>query len=171
VIKPYAEDVLKVIRQYDPDNLVIVGTPHWSQEVDVAASKSILDTNIAYAFHFYSSDGWHKQNLRNKVLGAMKKGAPIFITEYGLSKADGNGAIDTVETTKWFSFVDEYELSTCNWSIMDKEETSAALKPGANAIGHWNISDLNMSGVFIRNRIRALNEKIFQFLDTETKKK
>ena len=100
MIKPYAEEVLKVIRQYDPDNLVIVGTPHWSQEVDVAARKPILDTNIAYAFHFYSSDGWHKQNLRDKVLGAMKKGAPIFITEYGLSEADGNGAIDTVETAK-----------------------------------------------------------------------
>jgi hypothetical protein len=52
---------------------------------------------------------------------------------------------------------------------MDKEETSAALKPGANAIGHWNISDLNMSGVFIRNRIRTINEKIFQLLDTKTK--
>jgi Cellulase (glycosyl hydrolase family 5). len=169
VIKPYAEEVLTVIRHYAPDNLVIVGTSHWAQDVDVAAQAPISDSNVAYSFHFYTSDKWHKQNLRDKAIAAIKNGLPIFITEYGISESNGNGIIDSVETTKWFSFVDKYGLSTCNWSIMDKEETSAALKPGANAIGHWNISDLSMSGVFIRNRIRALNEKIFQFLDTETK--
>jgi endoglucanase len=169
VIKPYAEEVLKVIRQYDPDNLVIVGTPHWSQEVDVAARKPILDTNIAYAFHFYSSDGWHKQNLRDKVLGAMKKGAPIFITEYGLSEADGNGAIDTVETAKWFSFVDEYSLSTCNWSISDKPETSAAFVREVDSLGGWKDSALSLSGKIIRNRIRNLNGPLFEILKSAGK--
>jgi endoglucanase len=114
VIKPYAEEVLKVIRQYDPDNLVIVGTPHWAQDVDVAAQAPISDSNVAYSFHFYTSDKWHKQNLRDKAIAAIKNGLPIFITEYGISESNGNDIIDSVETTRWLSFVDEYGLSTCN---------------------------------------------------------
>jgi endoglucanase len=136
VIKPYAEEVLTVIRQYDPDNLVIVGTPHWAQDVDVAAQAPMSDSNVAYSFHFYTSDKWHKQNLRDKAIAAIKNGLPIFITEYGISESNGNGIIDSVETSKWLSFVDEYGLSTCNWSIIDKKETSAALKPGVNARGY-----------------------------------
>jgi len=61
-----------------------VGTPNWSQDVDVAADQRIIDSNIAYAFHFYSSDSWHKQNFRDKVITALQKGAPIFVTEYGI---------------------------------------------------------------------------------------
>ena len=106
VIKPYAEEIIKIIRQHDSKNLIIVGTPSWSQDVDIAAAQPIADTNIAYTFHYYSSDKWHKQNLRNKVVSAVQKGVPIFITEYGISEANGNGLIDSTETAKWFSFVD-----------------------------------------------------------------
>jgi hypothetical protein len=31
IIKPYAEAVAGAIRAIDPDNLIIVGTPNWSQ--------------------------------------------------------------------------------------------------------------------------------------------
>ncbi|MTV40622.1 glycoside hydrolase family 5 protein [Duganella radicis] len=34
-IKPYAEKVIAAIRAADPDNLIVVGTPKWSQDVDV----------------------------------------------------------------------------------------------------------------------------------------
>jgi endoglucanase len=168
-VKPYAEELVKVIRQYDPHNLIIVGTPQWSQDVDVAADMPIIDTNIAYAFHFYSSDRWHKQNFRDKVITALQKGAPIFVTEYGISESDGNGSIDTAETAKWFSFIDQYKLSTCNWSVIDKNETSAALVPGANPNGLWNDSDLSNSGKIIRSRIRTLNSPLFEIMNSSPK--
>ncbi|RYZ80325.1 MAG: glycoside hydrolase family 5 protein, partial [Moraxellaceae bacterium] len=41
VIKPYAEAVIGEIRAIDPDNLIIVGTPAWSQNVDEAAQNPI----------------------------------------------------------------------------------------------------------------------------------
>jgi hypothetical protein len=64
--------------------------------------------------------------LKDKVLGGtVNKGVPVFITENGLSEADGNGTIDSAETMRWFSFVDQYKLSTCNWSVIDNNETSA----------------------------------------------
>lgn len=169
VVKPYAEEVIKIIRQYDSAHLIIVGSPHWSQDVDVAADQPIIDMNIAYAFHFYSSDRWHKQNLRDKVVAALQKGAPIVITEYGISEANGNGTIDTAETTKWFSFIDQYKLSTCNWSVIDKNETSAAFVPGVHPNGSWENSDLSVSGKMIRSRIRSLNNPLFEVIHSFAK--
>jgi endoglucanase len=168
VIKPYAEEVMKVIRSYDPHNLIIVGTPNWSQDVDIAAELPIRDVNSAYAFHFYSSDRWHMQNFRNKVTTALQKGAPIVVTEYGISEANGDGPIDSVETSHWFLFLDQNNLSTCTWSVMSKNETSAALKEGADPHGSWKDSDLSASGKIIRNRIRSLNSPLFEKIRRHT---
>lgn len=159
VIKPYAEEVIKEIRQYDPDNLIIIGSPNWSQDVDVAAKDPIKDENLAYSFHFYTST--HDSSLRAKAISAMENGAPLFVTEYGISEASGNGKINYTETEKWLTFVQKYKLSTCNWSVMDKEETSAALKPGTDGKGSWKEEDLSESGKFIRSYIRKLNAGIF----------
>jgi len=53
-------------------------------------------------------------------------------------------------------------LSWCNWSIADKDETSAALKPGANANGGWSENELTVSGKLIREKIRSLNNHYFE---------
>ncbi|MBQ4796798.1 cellulase family glycosylhydrolase, partial [Pectobacterium versatile] len=53
-IKPYAEAVISAIRAIDPDNLIIVGTPSWSQNVDEASRDPINGKNIAYTLHFYA---------------------------------------------------------------------------------------------------------------------
>ncbi|MDP6032234.1 MAG: glycoside hydrolase family 5 protein, partial [Candidatus Marinimicrobia bacterium] len=52
-IKPYADSVISAIRAIDPDNLIVVGTPEWSQRVDLAAADPITNySNIAYTLHF-----------------------------------------------------------------------------------------------------------------------
>jgi len=54
-VKPYAEAVISEIRAIDPDNLIIVGSPTWSQDVDVASNDPITSSiNIAYTLHFYA---------------------------------------------------------------------------------------------------------------------
>jgi endoglucanase len=89
--------------------------------------------------------------------------------EYGLSEAGGNGAINTMETTKWFLFVDQYSLSACNWLVIDKNETSAALVRCVDPNGYWKDSDLSVSGKIIRNRIRSLNGPLFEILKSASK--
>jgi endoglucanase len=165
IVKPYAEEVIKVIRKNDPDNLIIVGTPTWSQNVDDASKNMINDNNTAYAIHFYTST--HKKELRDKATEAMKNGAALFVSEYGTSEANGNGIIDSLETATWFAFLKENNLSTCNWSVMDKKETSAALIPGADFNGNWEDSDLSVSGKFNRDYIREENFHIFDALRLE----
>ena len=52
-IKGYASSVIKIIRKYDKKNIILVGTPTWSQDVDVAADSPIKGySNIMYTFHF-----------------------------------------------------------------------------------------------------------------------
>jgi endoglucanase len=162
-VKPYAEAVIGVIRQYDPDNLIVVGTPTWSQDVDVAARNPIIDSNVAYAFHFYTST--HKQPLRNKAIAAMNSGVALFVTEFGISEASGTGNIDYAETGLWLSFLDQYKLSSCNWSIMDKDETSAALRPGSSPLGGWGDTDLSVSGAYMRSQIRMVNDEIWKAVE------
>ncbi|MGK9368345.1 glycoside hydrolase family 5 protein [Melioribacter sp. Ez-97] len=168
VVKPYAVEVIKTIREYDPDNLIVVGNPTWSQDVDVAAKDPIDDVNVAYSLHFYSST--HRQYNRTKAANALANGAALFVTEYGLSEASGNGNIDMNEANRWFDFMEQNKLSSCNWSVMDKNESSAALKPGASATGGWNESDLTLSGNTIRNYIRSHNAPLFELLTKQSKR-
>ncbi|HCS63557.1 MAG TPA: hypothetical protein DIW64_05390 [Cellvibrio sp.] len=156
VIKPYANDVIREIRAIDPDNLIIVGTPTWSQDVDVAANDPITAySNIAYTLHFYA--GTHKQSLRDKAQAAMSRGIALFVTEWGSVNADGNGAVDAAETNAWLNFLKANGISHANWSLNDKAEGSSALTPGASANGGWSSAQLTASGSFVRNAIITNN--------------
>lgn len=67
-IKPYANAVISAIRAISPNNLIIVGTPWWSQNVDEASRDPITSfKNIAYTIHFYA--GSHGQSLRESHHG------------------------------------------------------------------------------------------------------
>lgn len=158
-VKPYAEEVISAIREIDPDNLIIVGTTTWSQDVDIAAEDPLDFDNIAYTLHFYASS--HQSELRDKALRAMDMGAPLFVTEFGTSEYTGDGEVNTDSVKVWFDFMEQNNLSWCNWSITDKAESSAALKPGAGPNGNWSDSILTASGLIVKKKIMEGNKKYF----------
>jgi len=152
-VKPYAERIIAAIRAIDPDNLIVVGTPNWCQDVDSAAADPIEGSNIAYSLHFYA--GTHRTNYRNRARKAVQAGLPLFVTEWGTSKASGTGLLDLEESKKWLAFLDSNAISWANWSIADKDETSAALKPRASFTGGWKVDTLTESGAWVRARLRT----------------
>ncbi len=152
-VKPYAEKVIAAIRAIDPDNLIIVGTANWSQDVDIAAADPIKADNIAYTLHFYA--GTHKQYLRDKAVVAMNQGLALFVTEWGTCNADGAGAVDVESTREWMTFMRKWDLSHCNWGIYDKAETAPILLPRASSHGGWTEKDLTPSGRLAREWIRG----------------
>src|SRR5690606_28843397 len=87
VLKPYHQAIISVIRERDPDNIIILGTPNWSQDVDIAASSPISGDNLMYTLHFYACT--HTNALRSKAEAAYNAGLPIFVTEWGAAPADG----------------------------------------------------------------------------------
>jgi endoglucanase len=155
VVRPYHEAVIPRIRAHDPDNLIVAGTPSWSQDVDVAARDPLLFANVAYTLHFYA--GTHREELRDKARAALDAGIALMVTEWGTSEATGAGRLDAAETRLWWDFMEENGLSYLNWSITDKDETSAALRPGAPARGGWRERFISPSGRLVRARLRALN--------------
>jgi endoglucanase len=155
VIKPHADTIINAIRKYDPDNIIVVGTPNWSQNVDEAANSPLPYSNIAYTLHYYAST--HKQWLRDKATVALNKGIALFVTEFGTSEASGNGFLDEAETRNWWTFLDQKKISWCNWSIADKSETSAALMPGAPVNGGWTDAQISRSGKIVRTELRLKN--------------
>ncbi|WP_438027637.1 glycoside hydrolase family 5 protein [Sorangium sp. So ce233] len=153
-VKSYAEEVIGEIRGAGADNLVIVGTPTWSQDVDVAARNPITRySNIAYTLHFYAAT--HKGYLRTKATNAMTAGLPLFVTEWGTCSASGDGALDLGEAQAWLDFLSTNKISWLNWSIVDKAEACAALRPGAGAGGPWSDGQLTDSGRWVKAKIQA----------------
>lgn len=152
VIKPYAERIVSAIRAADPDNLILVGTPNWSQFVDEAADDPLQANNVAYTLHFYA--GTHKQWLRDKADYALRKGVAIFVSEWGTCNADGDGPVDETSTREWLDFMRERKLSHCNWAVSDKKESASIVVPGSSVTGGWKDGDLTPSGRLVRKIIR-----------------
>jgi endoglucanase len=152
VVKPYSKKIVEAIRAIDPDNLILIGTPNWCQNVNDAADNPLVGENLVYSLHFYAAT--HKGDIRDKALYALDKGIPLFVSEFGTCLASGNGFLDSAETEVWFSFMDEQNLSWCNWSIADKNETASALMPGARYYGQWKQNELTLSGQLIRRKLR-----------------
>ena len=158
-VKNYAVQVIAEIRKYDPDNLIVVGSPHWDQDVDVAAANPITGfKNIAYSFHFYASDPNHQDQLRAKGDKAIQMGLPLLITEWGVGEASGNGVFYIAENETWIKWMGTHKLSWVNWNITDKDETTALLKPGAPLNGGWTEDELTPDGIYLRKLLRALNK-------------
>ncbi len=152
-IKEYALDVIPVIRKYAPNAIVIVGTPTWSQDVDIAANDPITEyDNVMYALHFYAST--HTDSLRNKCKTAVKKGLPIFVTEYGICEASGNGAINEKQANLWIEMLDGYGISHVMWNLANKNESSSMIAAGNPKVNGFTEKDLSTSGKWFVNMLQ-----------------
>jgi len=153
VIKPYHLRVIAAIRSQDPGAFVVAGTRSWNQDVDEAAADPIALPDVAYALHFYAAT--HKADIRAKAEAALARGAALFVTEYGTTAANGDAPIDAAETQTWWNWCDAHGISYLAWSLSDKAEASAALRPGASAFGGWPADQLTRSGTMVRDHLRA----------------
>jgi len=152
-IKAYAIELIKTIRAIDAKNIILVGNPHWDQDIDIVADDPIKGfSNIMYTVHFYAAT--HKQTLRDKCNYALKKKIPIFISESAGMEATGDGPINDDEWTKWITWAEANKISWITWSVADKNETCSVLYPSASSNGNWNDKDLKESGIKTRQLLR-----------------
>jgi Cellulase (glycosyl hydrolase family 5)/Bacterial Ig domain len=153
-IKNYAEQVIPVIRQYDPEAIILVGTPNWSGTPADVTSNPLTGANaynIMYTFHFYAGSHY-TQSYINGVLATL----PLFVSEWGTSNYSGDGGNDYTNAQNWMNLLagantSGIKVSWCNWSFCDKSESSAALNPGACGNTAWN--NTSTSGTWVKNRM------------------
>lgn len=145
-LKPYAEHVGNTIRAIDPDNLIIMGTPKWSQDVDIASTNPANVSNLAYTIHFYANEhtGW----LRAKAQTALNNGIALFATEWGMVNANGAGPINYGETWAWIDFLRNNGISHAGWAYHDKAKNKEGEIESSSYF--WPDGSLKPSGHFIK---------------------
>jgi len=148
-IKQYSIEVIRAIRESDPDNIILVGSPHWDQDVHIVADDPIEGfDNLMYTLHFYA--GTHGEFLRERGDYALERGIPLFVSESAGMEASGDGPIDYEEWAKWIGWMKTNRISWVSWSISDKDETCSMLKPSASSEGPWPDEDMKESGTRTR---------------------
>ena len=138
-IKPYHQAVVDAVRAVDPDNLMVLGTPNWSQFVDDAALDPVVGTNLLYTLHFYSCT--HGQWLRDRGDRAMAAGAALFVTEFGATFSDGgtggHGYVCETETNRYFDWMARNNVSGVSWKLDQCADASCILGGSAGLDGPW----------------------------------
>ncbi|MBN1609596.1 MAG: cellulase family glycosylhydrolase [Polyangiaceae bacterium] len=149
VLKPYHQSVVSAIRRADPDNLIVLGTPLWSQRVADAAADPVRAANVLYTLHFYSCT--HKDWNRQQGDRALALGAALFVTEWGATDADGGrgGELCLDEARVWLDWMAEHNISGAAWKLYADPDSSAILR--STAKGGWTDDDLHGHGPFVRD--------------------
>jgi endoglucanase len=156
-VKSYSQELITTIRAIDKTNIILVGSPHWDQDIQLPASDPIKGfDNLMYTVHFYA--GTHKQWLRDRTDSAIARGLPVFISESAGMDASGDGAINYSEWQKYITWMNAKKLSWVTWSVSDKDESCSVLEKSASSGGRWKPSDLKESGTLTREYLRKKNQ-------------
>lgn len=128
-VKAYAERIIPVIREKDPDSLIIVGNPDWSKDLPSVAEDPLDFDNIMYTLHFYAAT--HGQEYRDMTEKVSQSGLPIFVTEYGVTAASGGLPRDLESADQWISLLEQENISYCLWSYSKVNEACSVIR--------WNV--------------------------------
>jgi endoglucanase len=159
-VKSYAEQMIPVIRNIDPDSLIVSGTHGWStfgysdgEDASVVLNNKVNATNFMYSFHFYANS--HKQDYIN-VLDRVSSAVPVFVTEFGTQTASGDGANDFTTSQKYIDLMARKKISWANWNFSDDNRSGAVFKTGTCAGNNFSgTSVLKPAGVWVRERMRT----------------
>lgn len=140
IIKEYANQVVSVIRQYS-DNLILVGTPRWDQNPQLAIGNEVTDNkkNTAYTLHYYANshcvsgtNDWGEPCEGAKAEQAINAGLSVFVSEWGAAEASNNGSPNYSRNESWQEFINGHKLSWANWSASYASETASAFPEGSS---------------------------------------
>lgn len=152
-IKSYAEEIIPVIRNNDSNAVILVGTPTWSQDIHLVAQNPLNYPNIMYTFHFYA--GTHKDDLRNRLISTVNSGIPVFVSEFGITDASGNGNVDEASGNAWISTLNDLNVSYVCWNLSNKNESSALIKDNVSKLSGYGQNDLTQQGKWLVNILNS----------------
>jgi endoglucanase len=164
-LKEYHQNIYTSVRSYDADrneNVILLGTPNWDQDVDVAAADPMAgDTNVMYTLHFYACSHNSYYGQLAKAKKALSMGLPIFVSEWGATKADGGtGGSGTCASyaDEWHSWMNSNSISWAAWKLDDCDgltvaDTSCILLNGAPLTGGWTSTYLTGHGPYVVSKM------------------
>ncbi|MBO4805495.1 MAG: cellulase family glycosylhydrolase [Paludibacteraceae bacterium] len=158
-IKDYCKEILPIIKNVDPDAIVLVGTPQWDRGVVFPFMDPIdeMGLNVMYSFHYYAGN-------QERYLGLLSSASafiPLFVTEWSISSDAQGSKDDTKSADKLMEVCNGKNLggqiiSWANWSWSDKNESSSTFRSGSYADKLWS-----MSGDYVRKLLAYGNNFTF----------
>lgn len=163
-IKSYADQVIPVIRERDPEAVVLVGTPDWSSlgvsgsggGVDAILADPVAASNLMYVFHFYAAS--HGDLYYNTLADAADR-LPIFVTEFGTQQYTGDGPNNFTMSQRYLDLMANKKISWVNWNYSDDFRSGAVFTTGTCAAGEFSgTGPLKPAGGWIRERMRTADD-------------
>lgn len=143
-VRAYAEQIIPVIREYDGEAVILVGTPNWCQQLDGPMQQPIDDANVMYTLHFYAAT--HGQALRDELERALDTGLPVFISECSICEASGDGRVDYASADAWLALIRRHGLSYVAWNLSNKGEAAALIRSDCAKRSGWTEAELSETG-------------------------
>ena len=111
--KEAAQPWVDTIREHAPRNLVLVGSPRWSQWTYQAPRNEFDGDNLAYTGHVYGH-----QNLRplSKYFGEPAEEVPVFVTEFGWGEYGADYITGTADD-EGQEFLDFFADHDVHWQV------------------------------------------------------
>lgn len=151
-VKRYAEAVIPVIREKDPDAVIIVGNPDWSKDLRSVAADPLDFDNILYTLHFYAAS--HGQEYRDMTRELSRRGLPIFVTEFGVTASSGGFPRNFEEADAWIELLEEEKISWCMWSFSSAPEPCSALRSSVLKHSGFTEEDFNDTGRWLLDTLK-----------------
>lgn len=146
-VKRYADEVIPVIREKDPKALIIVGDPQWSSDLRSVLADPLDYENILYTLHFYAAS--HGEDSRNAVAEASAQGLPIFVTEYGVTAANGGFPRDLESADLWIELLEREHISYCMWTFSKVAEPCSAVRSTVPKYSGFVSEDYTQTGLWL----------------------
>lgn len=137
VVVDYAKKVIPAIREYDKNNIIIVGSTQYSREPHNVTDAGQGQTNIAYTWHGYAQYG-HESDWNSH--SDWNNGIPIVVTEWGYSD-NGDGGMHSI--------FKKNGVINCFWSMSNQggaDATWSVLKSSCWKKSNWNESEMTYNG-------------------------
>ena len=156
-VKSYAEQVIPVIREKDPDSVIIVGNPDWSKDLRSVAADPLKFDNILYTLHFYAAS--HGQEYRDMTETLSRQGLPIFVSEFGITAASGDHPRDLDSAGAWIDLLEREKISYCMWAFSKVPEACSAIRSTVPKYSGFEEEDYTETGLWLRRILKERNGK------------
>ena len=156
-VKRYAEEIIPIIREKDPDSVIIVGNPDWSKDLGSVAADPLEYDNILYTLHFYSAT--HGENYREMTERLSKQGLPIFVTEFGVTAASGGLPRDLESADKWIELLEQEGISYCMWALSKAPEACSAIRMNVLKYSGFEWEDYTDTGKWLLETLKKYNSR------------
>lgn len=151
-VKAYAARIIPVIREKDPDSVIIVGNPDWSKDLMSVAADPLPFDNLLYTLHFYAAT--HGQEYRDMTETLSKAGLPIFVSEFGVTAASGGLPRDLESADAWIDLLEREHISYCMWAFSKANEACSTIRFNVPKYSGFAPEDYTETGLWLLETLK-----------------